>query len=97
VSDHDPIAPIEDALQKLRPAALEPSLMARLSAARPRKETLPQKSAWRELLLRWLLPVATMDARLRAASALRRALEQAVKAARLLASPMSADNGQATP
>jgi hypothetical protein len=59
VSDHDPIAPIEDALQKLRPAALEPSLMARLSAARQRSKTPPQKSAWRELLLRWLLPVAT--------------------------------------
>ena len=59
MSDHDHIAPIEDALQKLRPAALEPSLMARLSAARPRSKTPPQKSAWRELLLRWLLPVAT--------------------------------------
>ena len=56
MSDHDPI---EEALQKLRPAGLEPSLMARLSAARPRSETPPQKSAWREFLLRWLLPVAT--------------------------------------
>ena len=65
MNEHDPIAPIEDALQKLRPSALEPSLMARLSAARPRTETLARnekpekKSAWRELLLRWLLPVAT--------------------------------------
>ena len=59
MNDHDPIAPIEDALEKLRPAGLEPSLMARLSAARPRQETPEKKSAWRELLLRWLLPVAT--------------------------------------
>ena len=59
MNDYDPIASIEDALQKLRPAGLEPSLMARLSAARPRSETPPKKSAWRELLLRWLLPVAT--------------------------------------
>src|SRR5207249_4021298 len=55
VSDHDPI---EDALRKLRPAELEPALMARLSAARPHTETPPQKSAWREVLLRWLLPLA---------------------------------------
>ena len=55
MSDHDPI---EDALQKLRPSALEPSLMARLSAARPRTDAPPQKSAWREVLFRWLLPVA---------------------------------------
>ena len=59
MNDHDPIAPIEDALEKLRPAGLQPSLMARLSAARPRNETPEEKSAWRELLLRWLLPVAT--------------------------------------
>ncbi len=52
------IDPIEDALRKMRPAELEPSLMARLSAARPRKETQPTHSAWREGLLRWLLPVA---------------------------------------
>lgn len=56
MSDHDPI---EDALQKLRPSALEPSLMARLSAVRPRNEAPEKKSAWREVLLRWLLPVAT--------------------------------------
>ena len=56
MNDHDPI---EEALQKLRPAGLEGSLMARLSAARPRKETPEKKSAWREILLRWLLPVAT--------------------------------------
>jgi hypothetical protein len=54
VSDHNPI---EDALRKLRPAELESSLMARLSAARPRNETPQQKSAWREVLLRWLLPL----------------------------------------
>ena len=56
MSHHDPI---EDALQKLRPTELEPSLMARLSAARPRSEAPEKKSAWREALLRWLLPVAT--------------------------------------
>ncbi len=51
------IDPIEDALRKLRPAELETSLMARLSAARPRKDSPVQKSAWREALLRWLLPL----------------------------------------
>lgn len=56
MSDNDPI---EDALQKLRPAELEPSLMARLSAARPRSETPRKNSAWRDVLLRWLLPLAT--------------------------------------
>ncbi len=56
MSDHDPI---EDALQKLRPSEIEPSLMARLSAARPRNEAPEKISAWREVLLRWLLPVAT--------------------------------------
>jgi len=55
VSDIDPI---EDALRKLRPAELEPALMARLSAARPRPDAPRQKSAFREVLLRWLLPVA---------------------------------------
>ncbi len=56
MSDHDPI---EDALRKLRPAELEPSLMARLSAARPRNDAPPKKSALRDVLLRWLLPLAT--------------------------------------
>jgi len=55
VSDHNPI---EDALGKLRPAELDPALMARLSAARPRRETQGQKSAWSGMLLRWLLPLA---------------------------------------
>jgi hypothetical protein len=55
VSDHNPI---EDALGKLRPAELDPSLIARLSAARPRRETQGQKSAWSGMLLRWLLPLA---------------------------------------
>jgi hypothetical protein len=54
VSDCDPI---EDALRKLRPAELQPALMARLSAARPHTEAPRQKSALRDLLLRWLLPV----------------------------------------
>ena len=36
------------------------------------------------------LPVVGMDAQLRAASALRRALEQSAKAARLLATPLPA-------
>ena len=54
MSDFDPI---EDALEKLRPAGMEPALMARLSAARPRKEAPEQMSAWRELLMRWVLPV----------------------------------------
>ena len=52
---HDPI---EDALQKLRPAELQPALMARLSAARPRNETAREKNTWREVLVRWLLPLA---------------------------------------
>ena len=52
------IDPVEDALRKMRPAELEPSLMARLSAARPHGETPRPKSVWREVLLRWLLPVA---------------------------------------
>lgn len=56
MSDHDPI---EDALRKLRPADLEPSLMARLSATRPSSEAPQKKFAWRDALLRWLLPVAT--------------------------------------
>ena len=55
MSEHDPI---EDALGKLRPAELESSLMVRLSAARPRGETAEKKSPWREVFLRWLLPVA---------------------------------------
>ena len=56
MNDHDPI---EDALQKLRPAELESSLMARLSGVRPRNEAPPQKSRLRDMLLRWLLPIAT--------------------------------------
>lgn len=55
MSDTDPI---EDALRKLRPSELEPSLMARLSAARPHAGAAEKKSPWRGLLLRWLLPVA---------------------------------------
>ena len=54
MSDHDPI---EDALRKLRPAELESSLMARLSAARPRNEIAAQKSTLRDVLMRWLLPL----------------------------------------
>jgi hypothetical protein len=49
---------IEQALRNLRPAELKPALMARLSAARPRVETPPQGSAWRDVLLRWLLPLS---------------------------------------
>ena len=55
MNDRDPI---EDALCKLRPAELEPALIARLSAARPRNDVPQQKSAWREVLIRWLLPLA---------------------------------------
>ena len=55
MSDHDPI---EDALRKLRPAELESSLMARLSAARPRNETPQRTSTWRGVLVRWLMPIA---------------------------------------
>ncbi|MEO6787500.1 MAG: hypothetical protein ABI318_15315 [Chthoniobacteraceae bacterium] len=54
MSDDDPI---EKALRKLRPAELESPLMARLSAARPRRDAPQQKSAWRDVLLRWLLPL----------------------------------------
>ena len=56
MSDPDPI---EEALQKLRPAELENPLMARLTAARPLSEPPVEKSAWRELLLRWILPIGT--------------------------------------
>lgn len=56
MSDHDPI---EEALQKLRPAELENSLMARLTATRPRNDLPVQKSTLRDVLLRWLLPIAT--------------------------------------
>lgn len=51
------LEPIEEALRKLRPAELDASLMARLSAARPAKEMPPEKSPFRGLLLRWLLPL----------------------------------------
>lgn len=48
--------PIEEALEKLQPAPMPPSLMARLTAARPqpggKKKT---GSVWQ----RWLLPLAT--------------------------------------
>ncbi len=56
MSDHDPI---EGALQKLHPARLDPSLLARLSAARPHNETPQKKFSWRDMFLRWLVPVAT--------------------------------------
>ncbi|MEO6740176.1 MAG: hypothetical protein ABIP20_07985 [Chthoniobacteraceae bacterium] len=56
MSDHDPI---EDALRKLRPAELEDSFMARLTATRSQVNSPEKKSAWRELLLRWLLPIGT--------------------------------------
>ena len=58
MSESNPIDPIEDALQKLRPAELEPAIMARLSAARSHTGAAEKKSPWREVLLRWLLPVA---------------------------------------
>lgn len=56
MSEHDPI---EEAVQKLRPAELENSLMARLTAARPLSESPEKRAAWRELLLRWILPIGT--------------------------------------
>ena len=55
MSDHDPIG---DALRNLRPAEMDPPLMARLTAARPHTEAAEKKSPWREVLLRWLLPLA---------------------------------------
>ena len=45
--------PIEEALEKLEPAAMPPALMARLTAARPRPRE--RSSFWN----RWLLPLAT--------------------------------------
>ncbi|MDP1652754.1 MAG: Na/Pi symporter, partial [Rhodocyclaceae bacterium] len=72
-------------------AALEPALREMESAYQALKADLLAAGA------EGRLPVATMDARLRAASALRRALEQSAKAAHLLAAPTSADNGQTTP
>ena len=58
MSESNPIDPIEDALQKLRPAELEPAIMARLSAAHSHTGAAEKKSPWREVLLRWLLPAA---------------------------------------
>lgn len=55
MSDRDAI---EDALEKMRPAKLEPALMARLSAARPQGESPQQKSTWHGVVVRWLLPLA---------------------------------------
>lgn len=54
MNEHDPF---ERALEKLRPKELESTLMARLTAARPHSESAERKSSWRELLLRWLLPI----------------------------------------
>ncbi len=57
MNENDPTDPIVDALHKLRPAELESPLMARLTAARPQNPT-EGKSSWREMLTRWLLPIA---------------------------------------
>jgi hypothetical protein len=45
--------PIEDALEKMKPAELPPALMARLTAARPQCANETQ-GLWR----RWLIPLA---------------------------------------
>ena len=51
----DPLDPLEDALEKLKPAEMPNHLMARLTALRPQ----PAKaSLWERLSRRWLLPVA---------------------------------------
>jgi hypothetical protein len=55
VNEHNPI---EEALRKLRPAELESPLMARLTAARPQSGAAEKRSPWRELLTRWLMPIA---------------------------------------
>jgi hypothetical protein len=46
--------PIEEALEKLKPAELPPALMARLTTARP-QPAAARGDLWR----RWLLPLAT--------------------------------------
>jgi hypothetical protein len=46
--------PIEDALEKMKPAEMPDALMARLTAARPQPKER-SASVWR----RWLLPLAT--------------------------------------
>ena len=55
MSDEDPI---EQALQKMRPAELPAHLMARLTAARPQAQAKTERQTWGGVLLRWLLPVA---------------------------------------
>ena len=45
---------IEEALKRLQPDAMPPHLMARLTAARPQATA----SAWRGVIVRWLLPIA---------------------------------------
>lgn len=47
--------PIEEALQKMRPAEIPSQLMARLTAARPQPR---RRVMWQDVLFRWLLPLA---------------------------------------
>ena len=50
--------PIEEALQRMRPAELPAHLMARLTAVRPQAQPVPERAAWLGVLIRWMLPVA---------------------------------------
>ena len=47
--------PIEEALEKMRPAEMPDALMARLTAARPQKAGKEKGGIW----TRWFLPLAT--------------------------------------
>lgn len=49
---------VEEALRGLCPAPLDASLMATLSAARPRARTARQRVRWGEEVKRWLAPLA---------------------------------------
>ena len=49
---------IEETLKKLEPAELPPHLMARLTAVRPQAK-VAEGFRWRDVLVRWLLPLAT--------------------------------------
>ncbi len=50
--------PVEEALQRMRPAEMRAHLMARLTAARPQASQRNEHAAWRSMLFRWLPPLA---------------------------------------
>jgi hypothetical protein len=51
--------PLEEALQRMKPAEMPPALMARLTAARPqpRELTTPAPAGWGAFFRRWLIPL----------------------------------------